>query len=398
MTTPTPTSQSLAAPFAQGVEGVYFDGRSSRDRAATLRVLGSGDLSSGAPLAVLRVAPTDGEPGSEQQWPLRQVQFDPPLAGVRRVVKLPDGGRFETNDDRAITALEAAVGRNRGLRGVRRLESNWGLTLGAVVTLGLFVWGFLTYGLPAMARSAAAATPRSVLTSFDTSAIEVLDNGTFMGPTHLSAARQAQLQREFRDVAQWAGGGYPYRLLLRDGTPQASGDKDSPAPSGSIGTNAFALPGGTVVMTEQLVKLAHSDRELMGVLAHETGHVTHRHSLSSIYQGLGLTLLTTAVTGDLIGASTFAAAVPTWLLKNGYSRQSETQSDEVAGRFLMERYGTTKPLRDVLARLETEDENADENSVKRDDPGAFLQTHPGTAERIRHLREIEQNWPQRRGK
>lgn len=264
--TPTPTSQSLAAPFAQGVEGVYFDGRSSRDRAATLRVLGSGDLSSGAPLAVLRVAPTDGEPGSEQQWPLRQVQFDPPLAGVRRVVKLPDGGRFETNDDRAITALEAAVGRNRGLRGVRRLESDWGLTLGAVVTLGLFVWGFLTY------------------------------------------------------------------------------------------------------------------------------------SLSSIYQGLGLTLLTTAVTGDLIGASTFAAAVPTWLLKNGYSRQSETQSDEVAGRFLMERYGTTKPLRDVLARLETEDENADENSVKRDDPGAFLQTHPGTAERIRHLREIEQNWPQRRGK
>lgn len=104
------------------------------------------------------------------------------------------------------------------------------------------------------------------------------------------------------------------------------------------------------------------------------------------------------MTGDLIGASTFAAAVPTWLLKNGYSRQSETQSDEVAGRFLMERYGTTKPLRDVLARLETEDENADENSVKRDDPGAFLQTHPGTAERIRHLREIEQNWPQRRGK
>ena len=347
---------------------------------------------------MLRVAPTDGQPGSEQQWPLRQLQFDPPLAGVRRVVKLPDGGRFETNDDRAITALEAAGGRNRGLRGVRRLESGWGLTLGAVATLGLFVWGFLSYGLPAVARSAAAATPRKVLASFDKSAIDVLDNGTFMGTTHLSAARQAQLQREFRDVAQWAGGGYPYRLLLRDGEPQASGDQESALPSGSIGTNAFALPGGTVVMTEQLVKLAHSDRELMGVLAHETGHVTHRHSLSSIYQGLGLTLLTTAVTGDLVSASTFAAAVPTWLLKNGYSRRSETQSDEVAGRFLMERYGTTKPLRDVLARLETEDASADENSVKRDDPGAFLQTHPGTAERIRHLREIEQNWPQRRGK
>ena len=364
---------------------MYFDGRSSRDRAATLRVLrGAEDL------AVLRVQATETGPASEQQWPLRQLHFDPPIAGVRRVVKLPDGGRFETTDDAAITALEAAGGRNRGLRGVRTLESSWGLTLGAVVTLGLFVWGFLTYGLPAAARSAAAATPRSVLTSFDRSAADLLDDGTFMGPTRLSAARQAQLQRGFRDVTRWAGGGYPYRLLLRDGEPQGSSE--------SIGTNAFALPGGTVVMTDQLVRLARDDRELLGVLAHEAGHVTGRHSLSGIYQGLGLTVLTTAVTGDLVSAGTFAAAVPTWLLQNGYSRQAETGSDEVAGRFLMEKYGTTKPLRDVLARLETEDASADENSVQQDDPGAFLQTHPGTAERIRHLREIERNWPGRRGK
>ncbi|GGI83448.1 M48 family metallopeptidase [Deinococcus wulumuqiensis] len=391
MTTPTPTPSPSrppthlppAAPLTGVIEGVYFDGRSSRDRVATLRVLRGGE-----DLAVLRVQAEGDAAGSEQQWPLRALHFDPPLPGVRRVVKLPDGGRFETVDDAAITALEAAGGRNRGPRGVRRLESNWPLTLGAVATLGLFVWGFLTYGLPAVARSAAAATPRSVLASFDRSATEVLDNGSFMGQTRLGAARQRQLQQGFRDVTRWAGGGYPYRLLLRDGEPEGS--------MGAIGTNAFALPGGTVVMTDQLVRLARDDRELLGVLAHEAGHVTGRHSLSGIYQGLGLTLLTTAVTGDLVSASTFAAAVPTWLLKNGYSRQAETQSDEVAGRFLMERYGTTKPLRDVLARLDTEDAEADENSVTQDDPGSFLQTHPGTAERIRHLREIEQNWGKKR--
>ena len=391
MTTPTPTPSPSrppthlppAAPLTGVIEGVYFDGRSSRDRVATLRVLRGGE-----DLAVLRVQAEGDAAGSEQQWPLRALHFDPPLPGVRRVVKLPDGGRFETVDDAAITALEAAGGRNRGLRGVRRLESNWPLTLGAVATLGLFVWGFLTYGLPAVARSAAAATPRSVLASFDRSATEVLDNGSFMGQTRLGAARQRQLQQGFRDVTRWAGGGYPYRLLLRDGEPEGS--------MSAIGTNAFALPGGTVVMTDQLVRLARDDRELLGVLAHEAGHVTGRHSLSGIYQGLGLTLLTTAVTGDLVSASTFAAAVPTWLLKNGYSRQAETQSDEVAGRFLMERYGTTKPLRDVLARLDTEDAEADENSVTQDDPGSFLQTHPGTAERIRHLREIEQNWGKKR--
>ena len=382
--TPAPTRLPSAASPAEVIEGVYFDGRSSRDRAATLRVLrGSEDL------AVLRVQAEGDAPGSEQLWPLRALRFSPPLLGVRRVVKLPDGGRFETANDAAVTALEAAGGQSRGLRGVRRLEASWPMALGTVAALGLFLWGFLTYGLPAVARSAAAATPRPVLTSFDRSASELLDDGSFMGPSRLGEARQRQLQAGFRDVTRWAGGGYPYRLLLRDGEPEGGGEV------GGIGANAFALPGGTVVMTDQLVRLARNDRELLGVLAHEAGHVTGRHSLAEIYQGLGLTLLTTAVTGDLVSAGTFAAAVPTWLLQNGYSRQAETQSDEMAGRFLMERYGTTKPLRDVLARLETGSKEADENSVSGDDPGAFLQTHPGTAERIRHLREIEQNWGKR---
>lgn len=363
------------------IEGIYFDGHSSKQRRASLQLGPEAELQ-------LQVFPRTDERESEtslhsqQVWKAQQVKIEPPLARVRRVLKFPDGGRFETNNDAAISALEQQLGRNVALGGVRRIEARWGATLAALVGIVVFGWAFLTFGLPALAFQAARVTPASVLASFDDEAIKMLDDGSYMGPSQLSRARQAQLQRQFREVKDWAGGGYPYRLLLRDGEPGGNGF--------SIGANAFALPNGTIVMTDQLVALAKNDRELMGVLAHETGHVTHRHSLSSVYQGIGIAALTTAVTGDLVSAGTFAAALPTTLLTKGYSRQAETQADEVAGAYMMQHYGSTKPLRDMLARLETDDESADENDIKaKDEASDFLQTHPGTSKRIVHLRQIE---------
>ncbi|MEF2277476.1 M48 family metallopeptidase [Deinococcus sp. YIM 134068] len=351
--------------------GVYLDGRTSRSRAATLEVAGDA--------AILRA-----EGGLETRWTLAQVGIEPPVPGIRRVLKFPGGSRFETGDDAAVSALEARLGRNRGLGGVRRLEARWGTALGAVVLIAAFAWAFVAFGVPALARTAANATPRSVLTTFDRETLELLEGGEYLSPSRLSAARQARLQREFRRVTARLGGDFSYRLLLRDGEGE-----DAPF---ELGPNAFALPGGTVVMTDQLVALARSDRELVGVFAHEVGHVTGRHALESIYQGLGLSLLTVAVTGDLVSAGTFAAAVPATLLRNGYSRDAETESDDLAGRFLLREYGTTKPLRDLLARLETHDRNADENDVEEGSRiEDLLQTHPGTADRIRHLREMEEN-------
>ena len=358
--------------------GVYFDGRSSRNREAVLHVLGD--------QVRLQVQPDGPMSALEQSWQVSDLTIEPPLGRIRRIVKLPGGGRFETPDDAAVSLLEARTDRNRGLGRVRHIESRWSLTLGALAALGVFTWAFLTFGLPAVARQAAVATPRGVLVSFDREAIKMLDNGEFMGPSNLSAARQAQLQREFKKVRDWAGGSYPYTLLLRNGEPdRKSGD------GFSIGANAFALPNGTIVMTDQLVALAGSDRELMGVLAHETGHVTHRHALSSVYQGLGLSLLGVALTGDLVSATSFAAAVPTTLLANGYSRKAETESDEVAGAYMMQVYGTTSPLRNILARLEKNDRKATEDSVKGGSRAEdMLNTHPGTRQRIEHLKAIEQ--------
>ncbi|MDL2343732.1 hypothetical protein QOL99_06165, partial [Deinococcus sp. MIMF12] len=94
------------------VEGRAFDGRSSRPHPATLEVQRDHVT------LHLQDAP-------QTSWPPAQVQIEPPVPGLPRVLKFPDGSRFETRDDAAVTALEARLGRNRGLGGVRRLESRW---------------------------------------------------------------------------------------------------------------------------------------------------------------------------------------------------------------------------------------------------------------------------------
>ena len=354
------------------LQGVYFDGRSSRDQPATLTL--------DAQSATLKV------PGgaAEHRWSAHLLGVEAAVPGVRRTLTLPGGGRFETHDDAGVSAWERATGRNRALGAVRALESRWAAALAALGVSLVALALFLVYGVPAVARQAAFATPRSVLAAFDLETIEFLESGEFFGPSRLSPARQAQLGGAFHEVAGWAGGGYPYRLLIRDG--QVGG------PNG-LGANAFALPGGTVVLTDQLVALAGSDRELMGVLAHETGHVTGRHGLAGVYQALGLTLVTTVVTGDLISAGTFAAAVPAAILSSGYSRAAETEADEVSGRYMLEAYGTTRPLQTMLARLERQDrqDRQEQSTATTSGPSLIdlLSTHPGTPARIGHLRRLE---------
>ncbi len=335
---------------------VYFDGLTSRDRPAQVQVSGQ----------ILLVR----SEGLEASYPVGGVSVEPPLARLRRVLKLPGGARLETDDRRAIAALERRLGRNAGLSLVQRLESRWWVALASLLGVLAFTFLFIQYGLPALAGVAAQITPPAVMATLDSQTVRAID-GQYLKPSSISPARQAQLRQEFAALALGRGGPYRFRLLFREG-----GDL--------VGANAFALPGGTVFVTDELLTLAKNDREILGVLAHEVGHVQHRHAMRQIYQGLGLTLMFSVVAGDVTSAASVAAAVPAFLLSSGYSRQAETQADNDAGQWLMKRYGTTRPLQDILKRLTLQD-GPEVGSRVMD----LLASHPGEQARLTHLQAIE---------
>ncbi|MFD1733247.1 hypothetical protein ACFSC4_22080 [Deinococcus malanensis] len=123
-------------------------------------------------------------------------------------MKFPDGARFETGDDGAVATLERHLGQNHALAGIRRLEGRWWTALGALAMTLALAAAFVVYGIPTLARGAAAATPHRVLAVFDRETIELLD-GEYLAPSTLSPSRQAQLQSAFRRASSWAGGPTP---------------------------------------------------------------------------------------------------------------------------------------------------------------------------------------------
>ena len=92
--------------------------------------------------------------------------------------------------------------------------------------------------------------------------------------------------------------------------------------------NAFALPGGRVVLFRGLIENAGGAGEVAGVLAHEMGHVTHRHGTQAILRSLGLEVLFGLMLGDL-GEGLFGG-IGTTLLSLSYSREAEAEADRVA--------------------------------------------------------------------
>jgi hypothetical protein len=84
-----------------------------------------------------------------------------------------------------------------------------------------------------------------------------------------------------------------------------------------MGANAFALPGGTVVVTDQLLELSPDDAALAGVLAHEIGHVEHRHLMRQLISGTVVGVVATLLAGD---TSSVMVALPAVLADLSYSR------------------------------------------------------------------------------
>lgn len=138
--------------------------------------------------------------------------------------------------------------------------------------------------------------------------------------------------------------------------------------------NALALPGGYIVVFSQLIAGAKSPDELMGVIAHEIGHVHHQHSLKNFITVSGYSVIISNLIGDFTG-STVILAVTQQLLQAGYTREAEVQADEFAGKTLQKLNYDIQPLGDFLNRIDKRQVEDDFKLV------GLLRTHPYSSER-----------------
>jgi beta-barrel assembly-enhancing protease len=99
--------------------------------------------------------------------------------------------------------------------------------------------------------------------------------------------------------------------------------------------NAFAAPGGLVVIHRPLLEATETSEQLAAVLAHEMQHVFHRHALKALIRDLSISLLVSAAFGDISGVGAFAAQGARTLTTLHYGRGAEEEADQ-DGLSLME--------------------------------------------------------------
>lgn len=150
--------------------------------------------------------------------------------------------------------------------------------------------------------------------------------------------------------------------------------------------NAFAVPGGHVIIHSSVILRAENAEELLGVLGHEIAHVTKRHSVKQIFSVLGIYFVFDVFFGNFAG--TFAAltqAAP-YLLQQGFSRDHEREADDQGFEYLIAANINPSGMVTFFKRLnEEEGKNSVSSSIEKH--LNFLSTHPGTEERIAALEE-----------
>lgn len=148
--------------------------------------------------------------------------------------------------------------------------------------------------------------------------------------------------------------------------------------------NAFALPGGYVYVTRGLVALADDEAELAGVLAHEIGHVTARHSAERYGQAVAANLATAGL-GIIFGATEgqMAEGLSALVLRS-WSRDQEFEADMLGVRYLTQAGFSPDAMASFLSRLQAHSrlEAEIEGNPGAADSFSLLQTHPRTADRI----------------
>jgi Zn-dependent protease with chaperone function len=306
--------------------------------------------------------------GGQRRYARRSVTWpERTRHGVRQLL-LPDGGVIELPDASAWDAWAQRHGLAEPL--AVRWAASWRTAMWSAVGLVLLLAGAGVWGVPWVAERAAPLVPQAARAHIDRLVLTQLRNQGWLQPSKLPPDTTERLRAEVDRMlaAAYPDGKRPRVQVDIHGLP------------GWMGPNAFALPGGQIVISDALLALLPAQGEgfhpgVLGVLAHEVGHVKGEHGLRNLLASSS----TAALLGWWIGDySSVLAAAPALLIQAGYSRAFEREADDEALR-IMRAAGVD--ARGMVAFFAALKQRYPERG--QDMPNFGLATHPPDDERAR---------------
>ncbi len=329
----------------------YLDGRTATRHPVTLTVTPS----------TLLIVMTDG---SSRQWPYDQIRQ---TQGAYRgePVRLEFGPdpceALVVATPAILTEIHAAapgIARHLHDPAWRHARLRW--TLGAALSVVFMLIGLYRWGIPGIASVAAPYVPVSWEESLGRQVVDRLapNNQQCRDPTRLQKLDHiAQTLAATRPAA-------PYRITLTV--------VDNPT------VNAFAAPGGQVILLRGLLERTNSPEELAGVLAHELQHIYQRHTTKTILEQTAGSLLLTAISGDLSGGLAWGIEGARAMGALHYNRAHEREADIEGLHMLQAAHLDPAAMVAIYSSMQQSEQN-------HQAPPEFLSTHPDMNERLATL-------------
>ncbi len=341
------------------IEGQWFDGKTSARIAVVMKVFDN------EAVEVLRAG--------NDEVVYRRKSFDAKvsdrLADTPRVIGFHDGAVLETDDNAGVDRILERFRRDHWSLWVHILESRKRYVLAAFLIVLLIGVATVKYAVPMAAKVVTAALPESIPRMADEQTLKFLDKAALD-----DSALPEETAKRVREHLQPAIDAHPTLdlvVVFRKG--------------GRLGPNAFALPGGSIVFTDEMIETAIDDDELLAVMAHEIGHVFHQHGMRRMVQDSMLSFAILSLTGDASGVSELFLGLPVVLTELAYSREFERDADRYALDYLLAHDVPPDRFADILSRIDKH--HKEQDSKKGEDWTGYLATHPPTPERVRAFRD-----------
>lgn len=338
-------------------EGTWFDGNSARAQEVVIR-FGEATL--------ILIGPDDVP---RAHWALSSLRALTDQGGKGRLVLIPSQDaeeRLILDDAEMIAAIRAVcpdLARHRAPKGTGRRLLVWGGGAVASVLLIVFVL------IPALAERLAVMIPPAQEEALGEKVLaqarELLGGFRSRIPVCDAPAGLAALERMQERLAPHYDSHVPVKVQVFDHSM----------------VNAFAVPGGHIVLMRGLIEKAESPEEVAGVLAHEIGHVIHRDPTRLTLRSAGSAGILGLLIGDVFGGTAIAVMTEA-LIRASYTRDAEAEADIAAHDIMSGAELPLEPFAHFFERLA-------ERAGPRDGVLSHLATHPDLPSRAEAAREAD---------
>lgn len=229
-----------------------------------------------------------------------------------------------------------------------------------LVCVGLTWLG--SFMVSAMVRSVAARVPAKWDTEFGAVVIKQLGAKKIFLDDSNAVARLTALATPLLQVLPPSPNGYQFHIV----------EEEDP--------NAFALPGGHVVVNSGLLQMTERPEEVLAVIAHEVAHVTERHLYRKQISTAGPLMVCRIFLSGRVGALGALGGGTALVVGAGFSQEYETEADDIGWKYLVAANIDPRGMADTFRKMK-----AQPGAQPADFMPAAFSSHPALDKRIRRL-------------